>query len=96
MGTPDKADKAIVFSQWTSMLDLLEGPLRAAGLDFRRLDGTMSVAAREKALSDFEEQVCGGPPYPTPSHPPRRDASRYERRCSLSTVHACCVYPCTP
>lgn len=27
-----------------------------AGLEFRRLDGTMSVAQREKALLEFEEQ----------------------------------------
>ena len=36
---PDKKvpDKAIVFSQWTAMLDVLETPLRRAGLEFRRL-----------------------------------------------------------
>jgi len=47
------ADKVIVFSQWTSMLDLLEAPLRGARHAFRRLDGTMSVAARERAVADF-------------------------------------------
>lgn len=47
------SEKAIVFSQWTRMLDLLEGPLKAAGIQYRRLDGTMSVAAREKAIKDF-------------------------------------------
>lgn len=47
-------DKVIVFSQWTSMLDLLEVPLKAARYPFRRLDGTMSVAQREKAVMDFE------------------------------------------
>ena len=36
----------IVFSQWTSMLDLLEVPLKKAGIGFRRLYGTMTVAAR--------------------------------------------------
>ncbi|KAG0557107.1 hypothetical protein KC19_11G102700 [Ceratodon purpureus] len=49
----DSTEKAIVFSQWTSMLDLLEQPLKQAGFCFRRLDGTMSVAARERAVSDF-------------------------------------------
>jgi SNF2 family DNA or RNA helicase len=48
------AEKAIVFSQWTAMLDLLEPCLRAAEIKFRRLDGTMSLAARERALSEFE------------------------------------------
>jgi hypothetical protein len=36
------------------MLDLLEVPLRKAGYGFRRLDGTMTVAARERAIADFE------------------------------------------
>lgn len=47
------SEKAIVFSQWTRMLDLLEGPLKASSIKYRRLDGTMSVAAREKAIKDF-------------------------------------------
>jgi SNF2 family DNA or RNA helicase len=51
-------EKVIVFSQWTGTLDLLEPALRAEGFDFRRLDGTMSLAAREKALLEFE--TCPG------------------------------------
>lgn len=47
------SEKAIVFSQWTRMLDLLEGPLKASCIQYRRLDGTMSVVAREKAIKDF-------------------------------------------
>ncbi|XP_072955755.1 helicase-like transcription factor CHR28 isoform X1 [Typha angustifolia] len=46
-------EKAIVFSQWTRMLDLLEVPLKDSYIQYRRLDGTMSVAAREKAVKDF-------------------------------------------
>uniref|UniRef100_A0A7I4BII7 SNF2 family DNA-dependent ATPase n=1 Tax=Physcomitrium patens TaxID=3218 RepID=A0A7I4BII7_PHYPA len=49
----DSTEKAIVFSQWTSMLDLLELPLKKSGLCYRRLDGTMSVVARDRAVSDF-------------------------------------------
>jgi SNF2 family DNA or RNA helicase len=49
-----RPEKAIVFSQWTSMLDLLEVPLKKGGFVFRRLDGTMTVAARERAIADFE------------------------------------------
>eukprot|EP00850_Spirogloea_muscicola_P018211 SM000164S02273 [mRNA] locus=s164:226762:245483:+ [translate_table: standard] len=49
----DSTEKAIVFSQWTSMLNLLEAPLQAAGLQFRRLDGTMNVNARERAIAEF-------------------------------------------
>nr|XP_009418164.1 PREDICTED: helicase-like transcription factor CHR28 isoform X1 [Musa acuminata subsp. malaccensis] len=47
------SEKAIVFSQWTRMLDLLEVPLKDSCIQYRRLDGTMSIAAREKAIKDF-------------------------------------------
>jgi SNF2 family DNA or RNA helicase len=50
---PVITEKAIVFSQWTRMLDMLEVPLKESGLQYRRLDGTMSVIAREKAVKDF-------------------------------------------
>ncbi|CAI9087534.1 OLC1v1021621C2 [Oldenlandia corymbosa var. corymbosa] len=46
-------EKAIVFSQWTRMLDLLEECLKDSGIQYRRLDGTMSVVARDKAVKDF-------------------------------------------
>ncbi|KAH7568967.1 hypothetical protein ACOSQ2_012429 [Xanthoceras sorbifolium] len=46
-------EKAIVFSQWTKMLDLLEACLKDSSIQFRRLDGTMSVVARDKAVKDF-------------------------------------------
>ncbi|GAV69203.1 SNF2_N domain-containing protein/Helicase_C domain-containing protein/zf-C3HC4_2 domain-containing protein, partial [Cephalotus follicularis] len=46
-------EKAIVFSQWTRMLDLLEACLRNSSIQYRRLDGTMSVVARDKAVKDF-------------------------------------------
>lgn len=52
-----RPEKVIVFSQWTSMLDLLEVPLKKSGFGFRRLDGTMTVAARERAITDFESDV---------------------------------------
>lgn len=46
-------EKAIVFSQWTRMLDLLEGCLKKSSIQYRRLDGTMSIVARDKAVKDF-------------------------------------------
>lgn len=46
-------EKAIVFSQWTRMLDLLESCLKNSSIQYRRLDGTMSVVARDKAVKDF-------------------------------------------
>lgn len=54
-------EKAIVFSQWTRMLDLLEACLKTSSIEYRRLDGTMSVVARDKAVKDFNTlpEVCG-------------------------------------
>ncbi|KAL0310106.1 UNVERIFIED_CONTAM: Helicase-like transcription factor CHR28 [Sesamum radiatum] len=46
-------EKAIVFSQWTSMLDLVEMSLKNSCINYRRLDGTMSIAARDKAVKEF-------------------------------------------
>ncbi len=51
-----RPDKVIIFSQWTSMLDLLEIPLRKAKIHLRRLDGTMTVPNRERAIQDFESK----------------------------------------
>jgi hypothetical protein len=45
--------KAIVFSQWTSMLDLVENSLNLACVEYRRLDGTMTLGARDRAVRDF-------------------------------------------
>ncbi|RWR84670.1 helicase-like protein transcription factor CHR28 isoform X1 [Cinnamomum micranthum f. kanehirae] len=46
-------EKAIIFSQWTSMLDLLEVSLNSSCMQYRRLDGTMTLASRDKAVKDF-------------------------------------------
>lgn len=51
--TTTVGEKAIVFSQWTGMLDLLEACLKTSSIQYRRLDGTMSVLARDKAVKDF-------------------------------------------
>ncbi|RAL13757.1 uncharacterized protein BO97DRAFT_469440 [Aspergillus homomorphus CBS 101889] len=47
--------KSVVFSAWTSHLDLIEIALRDNGLTgFTRLDGTMTLSARHKALEEFQ------------------------------------------
>lgn len=53
-------EKAIVFSQWTKMLDLLEDFLKDSSIKYCRLDGTMSLAARDQAVKDFinNPEVC--------------------------------------
>ncbi|CAH2036333.1 unnamed protein product [Thlaspi arvense] len=45
--------KTIIFSQWTGMLDLLEQSLIENNIEFRRLDGTMSLLARDRAVKEF-------------------------------------------
>lgn len=52
--------KALVFSQWTYMLDIVEVPLRKKGIRFVRLDGSMSQDQRDKALRVFktDDNVC--------------------------------------
>lgn len=49
----EEPTKAIVFSQWTSMLDLVEMSLSQSYLQYRRLDGTMSLISRDRAVKDF-------------------------------------------
>ena len=50
--------KAIVFSQWTGLLDLVEPALRAAGIPFTRLDG--STRDRAGVVRLFQDD--SGPP----------------------------------
>jgi SNF2 family DNA or RNA helicase len=50
--------KALVFSQWTSFLDLVEPPLRAADIAFERLDG--STVDRAGVVARFQDDA--GPP----------------------------------
>ncbi|XP_076952691.1 helicase-like transcription factor CHR28 isoform X2 [Bidens hawaiensis] len=45
--------KAIVFSQWTRMLDLFEMSLNRHRIEYRRLDGSMSLASRDRAVKQF-------------------------------------------
>lgn len=47
--------KTLVFSQWTSMLDLLERNFVKNGITFRRLDGTMSLLTRDIAVQEFNK-----------------------------------------
>jgi superfamily II DNA or RNA helicase len=50
--------KALVFSQWTSLLDLVEPRLTAAGIAYNRLDG--STRDRGTVVDGFQAE--GGPP----------------------------------
>ena len=50
--------KALVFSQWTALLDRVEPHLRAAGVDFTRLDG--QTRRRDEVVRRFQDD--DGPP----------------------------------
>ena len=49
----DKHEKTIVFSQFTTMLDLLEVPINQNGWTYKRYDGSMSANARNDAVLEF-------------------------------------------
>jgi superfamily II DNA or RNA helicase len=51
--------KALVFSQWTSLLDLIEPHLRRASIGFVRLDG--STVDRAGVVAQFQDGVSGPP-----------------------------------
>lgn len=53
-----EGSKALVFSQWTSMLNLVEPALQRADIPFTRLDG--ATRDREGVVSSFQSH--GGPP----------------------------------
>lgn len=48
-------EKSIVFSQWTSFLDLLEICFDREGIQFLRFDGKLSQKQRERVLKEFGE-----------------------------------------
>jgi len=47
--------KSVVFSGWTSHLDLIEKALNRDGITFTRLDGKMTRAARNLAMDEFRD-----------------------------------------
>lgn len=52
----EKGVKTIVFSQFTTLLDLIEIPVKATfGQCYRRYDGSMSTAARNQSVVDFTD-----------------------------------------
>ncbi|XP_068645752.1 DNA repair protein RAD5B [Aristolochia californica] len=48
-------EKSIVFSQWTSFLDLLQIPLTTMKIGFLRFDGKLGQKQRERVLKEFTE-----------------------------------------
>ncbi len=48
-------EKTIIFSQFTSLLDLLEVPIAREGHHYRRYDGSMKPADRNSAVMEFTD-----------------------------------------
>lgn len=46
-------EKTLIFSLWTSFLDLVEVPVERAGISFTRYDGSMTPGGREAAVKSF-------------------------------------------
>ena len=51
--TADPGSKVLIFSHYLGFLDLLEGQLKATGIPFFRLDGSLSLKERMIVLEEF-------------------------------------------
>ncbi|KAH8155345.1 uncharacterized protein LAJ45_00355 [Morchella importuna] len=54
--TPENPIKSVVFSCWTSHMDLIELAFNANKIKFVRLDGRLSRAQRDRAMADFRRE----------------------------------------
>jgi len=50
----DPKSKVVIFSQWTSFLNIIQRQLTEAGLKYARIDGTMSAQARDASMVALE------------------------------------------
>mmetsp|Transcript_16537 Transcript_16537/g.26860 ORF Transcript_16537/g.26860 Transcript_16537/m.26860 type:complete len:332 (-) Transcript_16537:68-1063(-) len=57
----DPDEKAVIFCQWTSHLDLIQQAMLEAGHVVTRIDGSMPAAARLEAMRDLESDEEGKP-----------------------------------
>lgn len=46
--------KIIVFSQWTSFLNIVQNVLQGAGIKFTRIDGSMKAEKRDQAIGALD------------------------------------------
>ena len=47
--------KLVIFSQWTSFLNIVQSQLGVAGVKYTRIDGSMTADRRDRAIRDLEE-----------------------------------------
>ncbi|GMH06724.1 hypothetical protein Nepgr_008564 [Nepenthes gracilis] len=50
--------RVLIFSQWTSMLDILEWTLDVIGVTYRRLDGSTQVTERQTIVDTFNNDTA--------------------------------------
>src|SRR5260370_5145710 len=53
-GAAEESRKVVLFSEWTTMLDLIEPLLKERGLDFVRLDGSVPQKRRQELVETFQ------------------------------------------
>lgn len=50
----DRLSKVVIFSQWTSFLNVIQAQLEEAGMKYARIDGTMSAPRRDAAMTSLD------------------------------------------
>ncbi|KUJ16374.1 putative SWI/SNF-related matrix-associated actin-dependent regulator of chromatin subfamily A member 3-like 1 [Mollisia scopiformis] len=50
----DPLSKVVIFSQWTSFLNIIQHQLEEAGMKFARIDGSMKATVRDAAMTALE------------------------------------------
>ncbi|XP_057962074.1 protein CHROMATIN REMODELING 19 isoform X2 [Malania oleifera] len=53
----ERGHRVLIFSQWTSMLDILEWTLDVIGVTYRRLDGSTQVTERQNIVDSFNNDT---------------------------------------
>ncbi|APA13003.1 hypothetical protein SS1G_08499 [Sclerotinia sclerotiorum 1980 UF-70] len=50
----DPLSKVVIFSQWTSFLNIIQKQLEQSGIKFARIDGSMTAPQRDKGMQSLE------------------------------------------
>ena len=50
----DLGHNVVVYSEWTSMLDIIERKLLSSKIPFHRYDGSMNIQQRQQAIANFQ------------------------------------------
>lgn len=51
-------EKGVIFSQWTSLLDIVQHEMKDLGHTFTRIDGSMNPEQRILAMERFDTERC--------------------------------------